>query len=460
MGDRLALFLGTAVSLGVAGFMFRYALRRQSLTVIVWGLTVINASVIGIEGTIAPVYLPFGHTVHVADAHVISRAAMFVAFFSAFMAASQVLIMQVLPFPKNRGFLLRPDSYPNRLALVVGPLTAVMLIAGVLYIARVLAYATFQDRYRDASSNWEMVIYVACWSVVPLAVIYDRKRVAAVAAVLSAIVVGVSQVRYMALFYIIPLLLLLWVKYAEAHPESPWRSIARDLQARVTRRGRAVLLVLSVGVVVAGIYLGYARGGGRIEHNSEFRSTRLPEVWLTRGFYRIMDVMESGRERTGWTSYERLAAGVLYPYLRYFTEYEYPVDPPVYFARIVGGFSADDIETWPFLIYSDSYAGFGFAGCLLGFLWGGIYALADFAITRRRVFVFMFPWAVWFMYMSYRGAVSNTILSIPREFYLNVAAIAMLGWRFPVRGSRNTAAGDMRLSKASYDTAAVERVCA
>jgi hypothetical protein len=56
----------------------------------------------------------------------------------------------------------------------------------------------------------------------------------------------------------------------------------------------------------------------------------------------------------------------------------------------------------------------------LGLLWGAVYALADWLVCRRTLIRFLFPLAHPVHVYVLPGAISNTICSIPREFYINV----------------------------------------
>ena len=109
---------------------------------------------------------------------------------------------------------------------------------------------------------------------------------------------------------------------------------------------------------------------------------------------------------------------MVFPITYLLPDYEDRQDIPSYFAQLLANYPEGSIQHWPTLVYAESYASFGFGSFVLGLAYGIFYAMLDRLIKIKWLFPFLFPFSMWFYYMTFRGAVANAVCSIPRELYM------------------------------------------
>jgi len=434
MDEQPIALLLAVVNLTVCCLALWASIRRASFCTFVWFLAAAFGAATIFDVAVAPVLVNFGIGVKAIYPSTMANSIMFMLFFNASMAAAQQVPHRLVSAPSNREYLFLPQTYPPVLFSVANFLTILLTITSFLYLKRASAYTVYWERYWDQDPKWEMVLMVASWSVVTMALIQGRKVLTWYLLLVGLIITYVTKVRAFALFFVIPILLYHIMRSVATSGKAP-RALFGQQTQKVLRFAAGLLCF-----AVFAVYLWQTRSPdteARSDQVSSVQSYDIPELSLTKGFYAVVDVYSAGAPKFGFKSFERLFAGFLFPYLNYFTDYTYPLDPPVEFARLLGGYPLESGRHFPFLIYAEAYASFGFIGCLAGVFWGLLYGFVDLLLTKPAVFVFFFPYATWFIYETFRGAVSNSILSIPREFYINVLLMTICWIQFSRLGERH-----------------------
>jgi len=416
----------------------RQALKRISFTFLIWMFATVFAVMGIIEGVIAPVFLEQGSRAFEIEPATVAKACTFMLSFNLFMAIAAYYVRRSLKLSARQVRVFSDSSYPRELKCLTVPITIIFTTAVLIYLARVGAYATYSDRYRDTGSAWEMVIMVACWSAVSFALVFRQKWALLYFAGAGATLTYATGMRYFALFFIVPGVVFYFLK-----------GIA-DSQVGLRHKRSAARRNVILSVIACIAFAAFAQfvlntraDEGHDNTEISLKTHHIEELWLLKGFYVIIDSYDHDSEPFGFTSYTRMLAGFMFPYNSVFNrEYSYALDPPVMFAHIVGNWDMNDtqhFQHWPMLVYSDAYAAFRFWGCLLGIFWGVMYTLIDYLLSKPLLFPFLFPYAMWFYYMTFRGAVSNAIVSIPREFYINVILMCICYFAFWTRRRRVSA---------------------
>ena len=424
----------------------RQALKRLSFTFLIWLFATVFAMLAVIEGLIAPVYLSAGSRAFQIQPATVAKACAFMLLFNLLMAISAYYVRRPLGLSTRQTRVFSDCSFPRELKVLTTPITLIFTVAALIYLKRVAGYAIYSDRYRDGGSAWELVIMVACWSAVSFAIVFRQKLALLYFICAGAILTYATGVRYFALFFIVPILVFYFLQGIA-------NSQVGEKHKRAVARRYVVLSVAAVLVFAAfAQFVFHTRAEIRVDADVSLRTHHIEELWLLKGFYVIVDSYDNESEPFRFTNYRRMLDGLMFPYYCMFDrEHAYPLDPPVMFAHIVGNYDLNDTEHfqhWPMLLYADAYAAFRFWGCLLGLFWGLTYTLLDYLLSKPSAFPFVFPYAMWFFYMTFRGAVSNSIVSIPREIYINggLMCICYLAvWRKPQRMSALRVEGAVRL---------------
>jgi hypothetical protein len=408
------------------------AVRRRSAEIIVWAFALLIAVAMAIEGLLTPITYRLGLMVYTLEENAALEGLSVVFLFNLMMATSAFVVARALPSPPSWTVATSAEAYPPVARALLVPLFAVYVLSSVIYGGRLLLYSSYADRYNEINSAWDLVGVNACWSILPLAVIYGRKIIALAVVACCVVVIALAQVRYFALFYLLPFGLLSAFKFLES-----LNSNRRLLTILLKYRTRIVLLfMLGLGVVGFLATVEQVRDDGADTRELDY-AIRIPELWLTRGYYQVASSKEDGTLALGPKSYERLFQGLAWPYLRLVDpNWTYDNDDiPMVFAEVIAGLPRNGIHHWPFLIYSDAVATLGAYAPLLGVLWGAVYATMAHLARAQRLLPFALPFVCWFMYMTMRGAIGNSVASIPRELYVNLllAALVQIGWVFGPR---------------------------
>lgn len=161
----------------------------------------------------------------------------------------------------------------------------------------------------------------------------------------------------------------------------------------------------------------------------------LPEVELKNIMYVVIDTMNNNDiELFGFESICRFFSGIFGPFLKFFgINIIGELDPPVFFASIYHGYSAEtNLEGfyhYPALWYSDFYAAFGFLGAGLILFWSMILVVFErLLFISPRVFVFFIPSYAWFLYAFFRGAIGNSTIAMQYPFYIQLFLFIALGF--------------------------------
>ncbi|MDA8091376.1 MAG: hypothetical protein M0Z61_14305 [Nitrospiraceae bacterium] len=132
---------------------------------------------------------------------------------------------------------------------------------------------------------------------------------------------------------------------------------------------------------------------------------------------------------TGWNSLHLYLINILKPVYKLFYKLfgiDLPdiVDTPTYIAWLVDGvpLTSKIFFHYPTTWYSDAFVSFGYAGILLGLLWGVVLSLMELVMSRSAHFFGLFlPYYAWHAYMLCRGATAIAAVPISYPFYISAA---------------------------------------
>ena len=256
----------------------RAAFKKGSYTSVIWAYAGVMSLMVIVETLLGTVSFTFGASTHIMDDAVMTKAAIYILLFNLAMLLGMRIVEQhrFIRLPLDNIYDVK--NFPPALLQIGYALLAIFVVAAVMYCQRAGSYTTYAARYYDTDSAWSLVLVTATCPLVGIGLCM-RSRVLQAAAVIGGVVlVGVTQLRYFALFNIAPVVLF---------------HLFNRRNQRKARQKNASARRVTIAVLVCGGLVLAAQGvltmrdpltQERLSNAISLDSVAIPELWMTKRF--------------------------------------------------------------------------------------------------------------------------------------------------------------------------------
>lgn len=392
------------INLAFCLLMAYFSLKQRRLTTVYWFLI----SYFSIFFCGLTVTGPFEHLRGFAgdyikvQAETIYLCVVYAFFFNVLFALSEQIVWRLFSGGKTVEWTLPRSTAVNAMRLIFG----VMLVVSLpLYFIKMRGLG-YRGYVEYTGSNWPSVFFMASSVFIVLSALQRKYWLAFLATVPFLYFGFVFRVRSLALYSLIPALLVVFFQISVKD--------GRLLRKRALWTAAICLaMLLSVSLVSDRL-----KGAG----------AGLPDSGMPYGMATMVQKTEELHHYMGMNSLHRYFVNLFMPFYKLF-QLKLPTgeDTPTYMAWLIDGVprSYRVFFHYPALVYTDAFISFGKAGVFLGLLWGAIASLMEAAMARHRLFLGVYlPIYTFHTYMICRGAIA--IAAVPFTYHFYVITLVMM----------------------------------
>ena len=259
------------------------------------------------------------------------------------------------------------------------------------------------DDYVNTSLGWKRTLFLVSMPLGTVAALQRRYIATTIPSLVCFCLVIITHVREFVLLAPVPTMLI---------------ALFRTTSERVSRWTRSLIPIAILLTAGLGSYIGYLRT----------ETVKLPEEFLPRGMYLVIELVDGGMTPIGNRSLEALLKALAFPIYNdlFFPDVTLPSDPARYIGQVMTPEPEGEGCHYPFLWYTDVYLAAAGSGYLQGAIWGALFALWETAMLRwTPLLAVCLPGFCWALYMFTRGAAASAVQMVSRQFYFHIIVLGI-----------------------------------